>query len=167
MTTLASRWQQLRALLPQLLRFGTIGFLGLIVDVGGFNLLRYAGGHGPLENAPLTAKLISASAATVVAWLGNRYWTFRHTRRAAAHHEFALFALACTIGTGIALACLAVSHYVLGHTSVLADNVSANGVGLVLGTAFRFYAYKTIVFRDKKAEAASADTELTPVDVAR
>ncbi|WP_418606452.1 hypothetical protein [Georgenia sp. SUBG003] len=31
----------------------------------------------------------------------------------------------------IAVGCLAVSHYVLGFTSPLADNVAANGVGLV------------------------------------
>jgi hypothetical protein len=34
----------------------------------------------------------------------------------------------------------------LGLTSALADNVSANGVGLVLGTAFRFWAYRRYAF---------------------
>lgn len=42
----------------------------------------------------------------------------------------------------IALACLAFSHYVLGLTSPLADNVSANGVGLVFSTLFPFVAYR-------------------------
>jgi putative flippase GtrA len=46
----------------------------------------------------------------------------------------------------VAVACLAVSHYVLGFTSPLADNVAANGVGLVLGTAFRYVAYRRWVF---------------------
>ena len=49
---------------------------------------------------------------------------------------------------GIALLCLGVSHYVLGFTSPLADNIAANVVGLVLGTAFRFYAYRTWVFTE-------------------
>jgi len=51
------------------------------------------------------------------------------------------------IGMVIALACLAISHYALGLTSMLADNISANGVGLVLGTSFRFWSYRTFVFR--------------------
>ena len=148
--SLRDRWSRLAGLLPQLSRFGVVGLFGLLVDVGGFNLLRFAGGEGPLYDRPLTAKLVSAAAATVVSWLGNRYWTFRHTRRAAAHHEFALFVIVCTLGTGIALACLAVSHYVLGLDSALADNVSANVVGLVLATTFRFWAYRTHVFQEHR-----------------
>ena len=38
------------------------------------------------------------------------------------------------------------SHYVLDLRSPLADNISANGVGLVLGTLFRFWAYRRFVF---------------------
>ena len=59
--------------------------------------------------------------------------------------------LVALIGLGIAAACLFVSHYVLGFTSTLADNVAGNGVGLVLGTAFRFAAYKALVFRSTDA----------------
>ena len=130
----------------QLVQFGLVGGLGFLVDVGGFNMLRFAGGQGPLFHYPLSAKVASGAAATVVAWLGNRYWTFRHTRRAAAHHEFLVFALMATVGTLIALACLWVSHYVLQLTSPMADNVAANGVGLVLATTFRFWAYRRLVF---------------------
>lgn len=154
---------RLAGLLPQLSRFGAVGLVGLLVDVGGFNLLRFAGGEGPMYDRPLTAKLLSAAAATVVSWLGNRYWTFRHTRRAAAHHEFALFVVVCTLGTGIALACLAVSHYVLGFDSALADNISANVVGLVLATTFRFWAYRTHVFQEHRPVADPAPA--TPAEL--
>lgn len=138
--------EKLTPLLRQLMQFGVVGGAGFIVDVGGFNLLRFAGGEGPLYDYPLSAKLASGAAATVVAWVGNRYWTFRHTRREAAHHEFALFALAATLGTLIALGCLWFSHYVLDLRSPLADNVAANGVGLGLAMAFRFWAYRRHVF---------------------
>ena len=40
------------------------------------------------------------------------------------------------------------SHYALDLTSPLADNIAANGVGLVLATAFRFWAYRRHVFSD-------------------
>ena len=48
---------------------------------------------------------------------------------------------------GIALACLWISHYVLGFASPLADNIATNVIGLALGTAFRFTLYRFWVFR--------------------
>jgi putative flippase GtrA len=146
----AQRWRGVVArLIPELSKFGVVGALALVVDVGGFNVLRYAGGHGLLYEWPLSAKVLSASASTVVSWLGNRYWTFRHRRRKSASREFLLFVIMCAVGTGIAVACLATSHYGFGLTSALADNISANVVGLALGTAFRFWAYRTHVFHER------------------
>ena len=53
---------------------------------------------------------------------------------------------------GIAFAipalCLAVSRYLLGLDSVVADNISANGIGLVLATATRWLLYRSLVFRN-------------------
>ncbi len=137
------------AWLGQLVRFGIVGALGFLTDVGGFNLLRYAGGEGPLHAYPLTAKVVSGAAATLVAWLGNRYWTFRHTRRSRAGRELLLFAVVAAVGTLIALLCLWVSHYGLGLRSPLADNVSANVVGFGLATLFRFWAYRNHVFNEE------------------
>lgn len=132
--------------LTQLMRFGVVGLMGFITDVGGFNLLRFAGGEGPLHDYPLSAKVCSGAASTLVAWLGNRYWTFKHSRRQAAHHEFLLFVIVAAIGTSIAMGCLWVSHYALNFTSPLADNISANGIGLLLALTFRFWAYRKHVF---------------------
>ncbi len=137
------------AVVGQLWKFGLVGLVALVVDVGGFNLLRFVGGRGPLYEWPLMAKVLSACAATVVSWIGNRTWTFSGGRgRRRAHHELALFFIACAAGTLVALACLALSHYVLGYTSPLSDNISANLVGLVLGTACRFLLYRTWVFKN-------------------
>jgi len=146
-------------LLPELSKFGVVGLFGLLVDVGGFNLLRFAGGEGPLYDQPLTAKVISTTAAMVVAWLGNRYWTFRDSRRAAAHHEFLLFVWWCSIGSAMAVACLAISHYLLHLTSPLADNISGNVIGLALGTTFRFWAYRTHVFSEHKPAEVEPDVD--------
>ena len=85
--------------------------------------------------------------ATVFSWLGNRLWTFRHRRSEPVAHEFGLFVVFNVIGLGIALACLGFSRYVLGLESQLADNIAGNGIGLVLGTLFRFWAYRRFVFR--------------------
>lgn len=147
-------------LVREMLKFGVVGAVAFVVDIGLFNLLRFGGGEGVLYDKPITAKAISVTVATLVAWLGNRYWTFRHRRRKAMTHELLLFVVFNVAGMGIALACLAISHYLLGLTSPLADNISANGVGLVLGTLFRFWAYRTFVFKgDVDAEDLAARPE--------
>lgn len=157
----------------ELVKFGVVGAVAYVVDVTVFNLLRYAG-PGLLEGKPLTAKALSVAVATLVAWMGNRHWTFRRRRRVSARRELVLFLLMNAVGMVIALGCLAVSHYVLGLTSPLADNIAANVVGLVLGTAFRFYAYRTWVFSEASGEAprpldtpgavAATSAELHPAD---
>jgi putative flippase GtrA len=132
----------------ELAKFATIGVAGFVADVGVFNLLRFAGGAGPLFEYPLTAKVISSCLGIVIAWLGNRYWTYARQRRANIPHELFHFVVVCAIGIGISLGCLWVSHYGLGLRSPLADNVAANVVGLGLATGFRFWAYRTHVFNE-------------------
>ena len=135
----------------EVLKFGAVGAVAFVVDIGVFNYLRTGlllTETGPLAHKPLTAKTISVAVATVVAWLGNRYWTFRHRRRSMPMREFVLFVVMNIGGLMIALACLAFSHYVLGLRSALADNISGNVIGLGLGTLFRFWAYRTLVFTE-------------------
>jgi len=134
-------------LVRELTGFATVGAMGYVVDVTAFNLLRYAGEPGLLEHKPLTAKAISVTLATVVTYLGNRHWTWREREWRGVRREYVAFFGLNAVGMAIALACLAVSHYLLRLTSPLADNISANVVGLVLGTAFRFWAYPRYVFR--------------------
>jgi putative flippase GtrA len=146
---LLRRWYDgLRRHSLRLTKYGIVGIVGFVADVGGFNLLRFAGGHGPLYDMPLAAKAISTGMGVVVAWLGHRYWTFRENRRFAVHREFVVFVVVSLIGLGISLAPLAISHYALDLRSPLADNISANIIGLGLGTAFRYWAMHTRVFTE-------------------
>jgi putative flippase GtrA len=111
-----------------------------------FNLLRFAGGEGPLYDKPLTAKVVSVLAATTFAYFGNRHWTFKDRSRSSFRRQYALFFVFNAVGMMISLSCLWVSHYLLGFESALADNISANVIGLVLGTIFRFWGYHNWVF---------------------
>lgn len=147
----------------ELIRFGAVGATAFIVDVGIYNLLRST----VLEDKPIGAKVLSVAVAVVVAWVGSRYWTFRDGRRSARGREFALFAGMNVIGLLIAAACLFVSHYVLGYTSRLADNVSGNGVGLVLGTAFRYCAYRYLVFNEREVPARTPGAQHPSVEPAQ
>ncbi len=139
--------RRLRALAREAAKFGVVGGVGFIVDVTVFNLLRFAGDPGLLEHKPLTAKAISVAVATMVTYLGNRHWTWAERQRTGASREVALFFLLNAMGMAIALGCLAISHYVLDLRSPLADNISANVVGLFLGMLFRFWSYRTFVFK--------------------
>ncbi len=155
---------RVRSLAQEVAKFGVVGSIGFVVDVGVFNLLRYAGDPGLLEHKPLTAKAISVTCATIVTYLGNRHWTWADRERSARHREALLFFLFNGLGMLIALACLAVSHYFLGLHSALADNISANGVGLALGMLFRFWAYRTYVFTAPVPEPEPAKEEVGVVD---
>ncbi|MDN5559806.1 MAG: GtrA family protein, partial [Ruaniaceae bacterium] len=110
--------------LTELFKFGFVGGVAYIVDLGLFNLLRFGPGE-ILDGSPLTAKVISACVATLVAWLGNRYWTFSAKRTTDSARELIQFAVVNVGGMAVALICLWFSHYVLGFTSPLADNISA------------------------------------------
>jgi putative flippase GtrA len=153
---LLSLYYQLDHLIRELMKFGVVGAFAYVIDVGTFNLLRFAGGEGVLYDKPLTAKTISVVLAATFAFFGNRHWTFRHRDRSGLGREYSLYFLLNAVGLLIALTCLFVSHYVLGLTGPLADNISANGVGLALGTTFRFWSYRKWVF------PAIADEELAP-----
>lgn len=145
---------RLVARVRELVTFGAVGGIAFVVDVGVYNLLRST----LLDDKPIGAKVVSVVVATAVAWLGNRYLTFREGRNRAVVREAVTFGLVNVGGLLIASACLFVSHYVLGFTSQLADNVAANGVGLVLGTLFRYLAYRHLVFRGSSAVTTPADT---------
>lgn len=139
-----------QVLVAELAKFGTVGALAFVLDTALYNVLVF-GVPGvtdaPMSGSPLWAKVVATSVATVFSWVGNRWWTFRHRRSEPVAHEFALFVFFNAVGLLIAVACLGFSRYVLGLDSQLADNISGNGVGLVLGTLFRFWAYRTFVFR--------------------
>ena len=147
MKLLTDVYHRLEHLVHEILKFGVVGGMAYIVQTGVFNLLRYAGGESALlGDKPLTALTIAVIAATTVAYFGNRHWTFRHRGRQGLRREYTLFFLLNAAALGIALACLGFSHYVLGLTSPLADNISANVVGVGMGTLFRFWSYRRWVF---------------------
>jgi putative flippase GtrA len=150
----------MRALFGQFVRFGVVGLVGVVVDVGIFNLLRLTVLAPELiHEGPVIAKVISTSIAIVTNWIGNRYWTFGSMRRSHVLREGLEFALVSVGGMGIALLCLWVSHYLLGFTSALADNIATNVVGLALGTAFRFTFYRIWVFRPELDAKAAGEPE--------
>ena len=142
----------MRALMRQFTRFGVVGLVGLVIDVVVFNVLRLTVlSPEVLVEGPVLAKVVSTSLAIIANWLGNRYWTFGAHRRPHWVRESLEFLTVSLGGMIISLGCLWVSHYLLGFTSILADNIATNVIGLALGTAFRFTFYKLWVFSPERA----------------
>ncbi len=128
--------------LQRLGSFTIVGTLAFIVDISVYNILASGFGVGPI-----TSKMASVALATGVSWLGSHYVTFRQFAGRPKREEAVLFGLTNLVGLGIAALCLFVSHYVLGFTSPLANNISGNVVGVLLGNVFRYVAYRFFVFR--------------------
>jgi putative flippase GtrA len=158
---LRSLYGRVDHLVHEIAKFGTVGLVALVVDVGLFNLLCYSAAS-PLHGKVLTAKIVSVCVATTVAYFGNRYWTFRHRGRTSFHREYLLFFVLNGVGLAISVGCLWFSHYALGFTGAVADNISANVIGLGLGTLFRFWSYRRWVFPED-TEAAGDETLATTV----
>ncbi|MEN9620438.1 MAG: hypothetical protein RL499_631 [Actinomycetota bacterium] len=153
----------MRTLLAQLARFGAVGLVGVVVDVAIFNLLRVTVlDPAIIAEGPIIAKVISTSAAIAVNWMGSRHWTFRLEHRRPAAREALEFAIVSLGGMLIAVGCLVISHYVLGFTSLLADNIASNVVGLALGSAFRFTLYRAWVFHPRRAPQPATSQPATP-----
>ena len=127
-----------------------VGGVGWFIDNGIYTLLW----HGPMGDSTLKARVVSTGIATLFSWFANRHWTFRHRRSEYPWREFAMFMVMNGLGLGIALACQFVSRYVLGLTSFTADFIAGGVIGLVLGTIFRFLAYRYFVFT-KEPDASS------------
>ncbi|WP_341924999.1 GtrA family protein [Nocardioides psychrotolerans] len=126
--------------------FLLVGGAGYVVDVVTFNVLR--GQTALADYHPTVSKVLAVAAAMVVTYLGNYLLTWRGRNSAHRGRQVALFVAFNVIGLAISLAALVVSHDVLGLTSRLADNISANVIGLGLGTAFRYWSYRRFVFTD-------------------
>lgn len=131
----------------ELAKFGVIGAISFVIDLGGYNLLI----GGPMSHKVTTAKIISGAVATAFAWVGNRFWTFRDRRNRPVHHEVVLFFGVNGIALAISAAWVAFAHYVLHAHGTLMLNVHAF-IGIGLGTIFRFWAYRNVVFANEDVD---------------
>jgi putative flippase GtrA len=128
----------------EVLTFLAVGGTGYVVDVATFNLLRSTAVLGAAD--PSYARVLAVAVAMVITYVGNRLFTWRAQSGGRRHREVGLFVFFNVVGLAISVAALLISHDLLGLTSRLADNISANVVGLGLATIFRFWSYKRFVF---------------------
>jgi putative flippase GtrA len=136
-------YARFRLLASELGKFGIIGVLAFLVTDAGTNLLHFRAGLGPLNS-----NMIATIAAMGVSYAGNRYWTFRSRQRSGVQREGILFLLLNGVGLAIQLACLGFSTYLLGLHALV--------TGIALATLFRYWSYKTWVWRAQPSASPAA-----------
>ena len=140
LSLVADLHRRFATLIAELTKFGLIGTLGLIIDLGGAALL-----HGKAGFGPLIAKVISASVSAVISYTGHRLWTFRHRASQTLVRGGLIFFGLNLIGLVISLLVIGVVTGPLGLKSLAAYN-AAQVVGVLLGMAFRYWSYRRWVF---------------------
>ncbi|MEH1125969.1 GtrA family protein [Micromonospora sp. CPCC 206061] len=155
-------WERFGHLVHELGKFGIVGIIAFIVDLILFNIALAV-----LDMESLTAKVFSTAIAASVAFVGNRFWTWRHRARSNLAREYVLYFVLNAIGLGFSLITLAISHYGLGSVwpvfqTPVVDNISANFIGAAMGTTFRFWSYRRWVFLNP---AVQPDTQRVPAVV--
>ncbi|MFX4272104.1 GtrA family protein [Propionibacteriaceae bacterium Y1685] len=157
MTSAATRQARWRALAVEVLRFLAVGGVAYVVDVGLTNLLVYGVGRGgPMADHPLPATVASTAASMVVAWLGNKLWTYGHRGTRTTVRAVVLFIVVNLLSMLLRLVPLAIAWYLLGLRDPVSYNISNNIIGMALAMAFRFLAYRRFVFVDNAARPTTA-----------
>ena len=155
-----SLYARFRVLIHEAAKFGVVGAIGFVVSLGGADLLHFNLGVGKY-----TSVVIATVLATIVTFIGNRWWAFRHRERTSMGQETVLFFVFNGIGLLIQLAFVAIAHYGLGLTDTFSYNV-ANILGVIVATVFRLYTYRRWVFLTAEAEPSAAE-QLQPETTGR
>ncbi|MEU0720406.1 GtrA family protein [Streptomyces lavendulocolor] len=135
----------LRVRLDQLVReiakFGLVGGLGLLVNMAVFNLVRHT-----TELPVVRASLLATVVAIAFNYVGFRYFTYRDRDKGGRTRELTLFLLFSLMGLVIENGVLYAATYGFGWDSPLQNNFF-KFFGIGVATLFRFWSYRTWVFR--------------------
>ncbi|MFG2089281.1 MULTISPECIES: GtrA family protein [unclassified Spirillospora] len=163
MSLVANLHRQFEHLVRELAKFGSVGAIAFVITIAIGNGL-----HSGLGVGPLTSNGVATVIATTFAYLGNRYWTFRHRDRTGLGREYVLFFALNGVGLVITELFIGFSHYVLGLSGAVYYN-AALVVGTGVATLFRFWSYKKWVFLPSSAppvDPASGLPEAPPAPAA-
>lgn len=159
MTVVRSLYYRFEHLVHELSKFGVVGAIALVVNVGVFNAYMIA---APTKQ--IFAKVVATIVATCVAYVGNRYWTYKDRDKIDRHREMFFFFLINGVAAVIEVMFVFISKYGLNQDGTIAVNIASYGFGLPLGMLFRLYCYRTFVFPEGTVE--ETEDEALPVAAA-
>ncbi len=138
-----------RRFLGEVWRFFAVAQLATLVSFVLFNLLVHGWfvGEPLLGDHAITAYVAANSVGMVISYHGARGWVFPHRPPQQADGGWTAYVVINLAAMALPVGCLVVSRHVLGLEDALSDNLSANGVGLVLAFGARFYLFRRFVFR--------------------
>jgi len=156
MPSASSLTERVRRLLPEAFAFGVIG--------AGNSALYLAITYVALSIGAVKATVIATVITTTLAYLANRYWTYRNHERSALRREYTLFFGFNLAGMVIQSGGVAVAKYGfdLNEATHKMLIMGITVVGIAVATVFRFWAYRTFVFLKPPVdghEAAIADLD--------
>jgi putative flippase GtrA len=144
---------RLRRLLHEVAKFGAVGGAGVLVNLLVFNLVRH------VTDLPVVrASVIATVVAIVFNYVGFRYFTYRDRDKSRRTRELTLFLLFSAVGLVIENGVLYTATYGFGWDTPLQNNVF-KFVGIGIATLFRFWSYRSWVFRALPAREAVPDAE--------
>ncbi|MEI5008562.1 GtrA family protein [Streptomyces sp. PmtA] len=144
---------RLNRLAREVAKFGAVGGLGLLVNMAAFNLLRHT-----TEIPVVRASLLATVIAILFNYVGFRYFTYRDRDKSGRTKELTLFLLFSAVGLVIENGVLYVATYGFGWDSPLQSNFF-KFFGIAVATLFRFWSYRTWVFRALPAREAVQTAE--------
>ncbi|MER6692393.1 GtrA family protein [Streptomyces minutiscleroticus] len=143
-------------LVREVAKFGAVGGAGLLVNLAVFNLVRHT-----TDLQVVRASVIATLVAILSNYIGFRYFTYRDRDKSGRTRELTLFLLFSAAGLVIENGVLYAATYGLGLDSPLQSNVF-KFLGIGVATLFRFWSYRTWVFRALPSEGpahGAADAE--------
>jgi putative flippase GtrA len=143
----------LRHLYAEILKFGVVGTFGVASDIAASNLL-----WATTSLSKTAGSVGGTCVATVVAYIGNRYWVFRDRPDNARRREMLLFLLISLIGLIIESSFVFVTDRVLGFHSQGAANAAKYFFGLPVAGVFRFWSSHAFVFPERPSARPDGET---------
>ncbi|MEU1279616.1 GtrA family protein [Streptomyces sp. NPDC005805] len=144
---------RLRRLAREVAKFGAVGGAGLLVNLGVFNLLRHT-----TDLQVVRASVLATVVAIAFNYVGFRYFTYRDRDKSGRTRELSLFLLFSAAGLVIENGVLYAATYGFGWDTPLQSNIF-KFLGIAVATLFRFWSYRTWVFRALPAREAVQQAE--------
>jgi putative flippase GtrA len=159
-------YQRFRQIVHEGAKFLIVGGIGTLITIAGADAL-----HLGLGVDGFTSLAVATLVATVITYLGNRFWTFRHRESAASTpRETTMFFVLNVIGLLIQECFIWGARYGLGLKGGLWYN-AALLVGIGFGTLFRFWSYRKWVWvapqDDQQAAIAAGGKHRAPAGSGR
>ncbi|MGG2462611.1 GtrA family protein [Streptomyces sp. RGM 3693] len=152
---------RLETLTREIVKFGAVGGAGVVVNFAVFNLVRH------LTELPVVrASIVATVVATVTNYVGYRYFAYRDRDKRGRTRELTLFLLFSVVGLVIENGILYTATYGFDWDSPLQSNVF-KFLGIGIATLFRFWSYRTWVFRALPAREAVETAESFLTDDSR